>query len=826
MIDWVITSSILVAVVIVLRFLFRGKISRRLQYALWGLVLLKLLLPFSLIESPLSVMQVVPDTHIGERQVYVLPISTQPVTETPDIAVNGTGALIDANSFGHTVLSEDGSTITRYAERLTVDQILIIIWVAGGIAVVLWFTVINVLFHKRLYRTRRAYHSPDCKLPVYITEQIASPCLFGIIRPAVYLTPKAAENENNTRYALAHELCHYRHGDHIWTILRCLCLAVWWWNPLVWAAAVLSREDSELACDEAVIKRIGQENRLAYGYTLIDMIAVRKAPTGLMYAATTMASGNRSIKGRLNMIIKSPKTFIPAMAAVLLIISISAGCTFTGSGKDAPQGQDFPAVEMVYSSENTDLEQLGRDAAAFYYGQFMKDDIPPYWHITKYETLSCELTAGDQAEFAVWVTSYIETDGQGFLVGQGIPHDPDDLSKGGVCPEVQKQFRIKAIDKGRYEIVSVGTGGGDQGLTPVYDPPSYALFHLRKGEVLSSLSPLSGSGLQLAEDTVMNYMLKSAAWQGVNIKTLQECYLLRATYPDGTTADHYAYILDGKAVMQRGEEGLYSIINQELYEKLVKLAQDRTAAYHDSQGSIHTNIIVDPTNLESSVAGAILSANADGYKNADFAAQAHTILKTVEKDNTTTVYAMALYMKFGYAGSGFSETGGSHMPVAITFEKNPAGEYELKEYWRPRDGSDYAPSIKDKFPSDIYHDALDTQKYIVGHIQSCYEQAIQYGKVDTDAEIARLIEIITSSPAQMSNPQAYIEAHQAEYRKLIYYGEHTLRYSFNLFEQGGQTGLEGHIMAAACKDILGDAGKINSRADTGQDWYDDYKKSL
>lgn len=387
------------------------------------------------------------------------------------------------------------------------------------------------------------------------------------------MTPKAVDSEDNTRYALAHELCHYRHGDHIWSILRCLCLATWWWNPLVWAAAILSKEDSELACDESVIRHIGQENRIAYGRTLVDMIAAKNTPTGLTYAATTMASGKRSLKGRLNMIIKSPKTVIPALAAVLLIVALSAGCTFTGAGENTPNSQEqkFPAVEMVFFSDNTDLEQLGRDAVAFYYEQFMKADVPQYWHITKHEILSCELQAGDQAEFTVLVTSYLETDGQGFLVGQGIPHDPDDLSKGGICPEVGRQFRIKAIDKGKYEIVSVGTGGGTQGLTPVAEPPSYALMQLRYGEIQSTISPLSGDDAKLAEDTVFNCMIKSAAWSGVDITTLDECYLLRMTYADGTTADYYAYLLDGNAVMQRGEGGLYSRINDELYERIVSL---------------------------------------------------------------------------------------------------------------------------------------------------------------------------------------------------------------------------------------------------------------
>jgi hypothetical protein len=228
-------------------------------------------------------------------------------------------------------------------------------------------------------------------------------------------------------------------------------------------------------------------------------------------------------------------------------------------------------------------------------------------------------------------------------------------------------------------------------------------------------------------------------------------------------------------------------------------------------------------NLNACVADAILTANAGQYREGDFPAEAHTVLKTVETDNTVTVFAMVLYMKFGYAESGFFETGGSHMPVAVTFEKNAAGEYQLKEYWIPRDGSGYVPSIREKFPSDIYEEALDTQKYVVAHIQSCYEQAIAYGKVNVDLELAKLIKKITLSPTQMSDPKAYIKEHIDEYRELIYYGKYTLRYCYSQFEKGGKSDLDGHIMAAACRDLLG-MEDIDISAGTGQEWYDAFKK--
>lgn len=229
-----------------------------------------------------------------------------------------------------------------------------------------------------------------------------------------------------------------------------------------------------------------------------------------------------------------------------------------------------------------------------------------------------------------------------------------------------------------------------------------------------------------------------------------------------------------------------------------------------------------PIDLETAITQAILNENKNGYNPGDFSAEAYTALTVVEEGNTITAYLMVLYQNYSYRDGVFSELSGSHMPVAITFDKRAGGGYSMTEYWIPRDGSYYAPSIKEEFPANIYEDALDTQKYINAHKMSCYEQAIQYGAVDVDNQIALLLETICSSPAQSSDPGAYIEAHSIEYRELVYYGRYTLDYCFELFEQGEQTGPKGHIMAAVCSDIMPILGETvtGGRFNTGQDWYD------
>ncbi len=188
---------------------------------------------------------------------------------------------------------------------------------------------------------------------------------------------------------------------------------------------------------------------------------------------------------------------------------------------------------------------------------------------------------------------------------------------------------------------------------------------------------------------------------------------------------------------------------------------------------------------------------------------------------TVEVYLMALYQEYQYSGSGFSNTGGSHIPCVLTFDDTEAG-YALTNYWEPRDGSYYKPDIEKRFcelDATTIAEALDTQKFILAQIQNCYAQAVEYGKVDTDAVIAGLLKTIRSSPAEASSPGSYIDAHALEYRELTYYGNYTLRYVFSEFLKGGQTDLNGYIMRIVMDDLTGGEA-LGLEAETGQEYFD------
>src|SRR5699024_6588497 len=129
----------------------------------------------------------------------------------------------------------------------------------------------------------------DISTRVYVTGAIQSPCLFGVPFPAIYIPAAVAEDEQALRHVLAHEQAHRRHADHLWTALRGLCLVLHWYNPLVWRAAVLSRRDGELACDEAAVRMLGESQRAAYGRTLVGLA---EQHSGLLRCATSMSGSD------------------------------------------------------------------------------------------------------------------------------------------------------------------------------------------------------------------------------------------------------------------------------------------------------------------------------------------------------------------------------------------------------------------------------------------------------------------------------------------------------------------------------------------------------
>jgi beta-lactamase regulating signal transducer with metallopeptidase domain len=355
-----IASSVLILSIALVRRLFRGGLDLRLQYALWLLVAARLLLPLPPVQSPVSVLNVL-DAGVSilstEKQVPAQQ-STPPDGSVPTIPEGsegpgspgdpehpegpGDGKLSNPTLPGQTPLSPFGANLSDGATNELASEpaserakALRAVWLAGAVLTGLWFLAQNLWFYLQLRKTRERATMPDCRLPVYVSCHVKTPCLFGL-NPAIYLPPNCLDKNDRTalRYILAHEETHQRHGDHLWAYLRCLCLALHWHNPFVWWAGTLSRNDCEMACDQSTLARLGEEHRRTYGHTLIDMIQPPK-PSDLLSGATTMSAGMSGIKERITMIAKKPKMLWSTLVLVILFLVLAVSCTFT-----APTGTE------------------------------------------------------------------------------------------------------------------------------------------------------------------------------------------------------------------------------------------------------------------------------------------------------------------------------------------------------------------------------------------------------------------------------------------------------------------------------------------------------
>ncbi len=362
------TSSILILLIAALRPLLRGRIDPRIQYALWLAAALRLLIPGNLFTSAYSALALLQrgsdPTRIVET-IGQIPIPTRTYGSAWDQALqefeqeNGPITTVAESRDLHAYEQVDYRAQTLFWSGPTLAELAAKcarpIWLGGAAATALWFAAVNWRLRRRLRDAQRI--EADCPLPVYVTDALPSPCLCGALRPRIYVTPAALDGPDRLRHVLAHELTHYRHKDPWWALVRCACLCLYWFDPLVWWAAALSRQDCELACDEGAIRALGEEERIPYGRTLVGMIAAGR--TSLLQTATTMTGGKRRVRERVKLIARRPKTVIALALAVALLVGCAVGCTFSGAPETPLDAQREPQLLDLPSRLNDLPEELG-----------------------------------------------------------------------------------------------------------------------------------------------------------------------------------------------------------------------------------------------------------------------------------------------------------------------------------------------------------------------------------------------------------------------------------------------------------------------------------
>lgn len=411
-----ITATVLILCILLLRRIFRGKISSRLQYAIWLLVALRLVIPVSAefdlgSFSGFRLLDLVEkdESGIGERLEETIRLE-----EPIQMSVNANSVLFRLFTTGEireTVESvpDDGPTSVFLAGTLGFSRldVLWFLWGLGAVVVGVWILAANIIFSRRLRKTRQPFDLPEevktavlenifrgkDRLPaIYLAEGISSPCLYGFPgREAVYLTTDVIDDTERLRHVITHELVHKKHGDSFWALLRSILVTVYWFHPLVWVAAVCSKRDCELACDEGALLLLGEEERISYGETLLSIITRKGRVSDLFCTATTMTGSGKSVKERIRFIAKEPKIFYAAVGGVLFLIAaaclfvftrdarfhgitvdVQAGLTVTGADMQIPLPASIGGISGCVVEKETDDVVIYHAAAQEEVGRFSR----------------------------------------------------------------------------------------------------------------------------------------------------------------------------------------------------------------------------------------------------------------------------------------------------------------------------------------------------------------------------------------------------------------------------------------------------------------------
>ncbi len=353
LLEWVVTSAFLILTVLALRWVFGRRVSARLRYALWAVVLVRLLVPVQLFNFPLAGTLVTVEKRV-EHQTVDLP------NDPSALAVSATALPEKGAEPGSVPAFPDAPALPAAPDPPAAPDFtktpgwLGWVWLGGSAVMALVLAASNLRFARRLRRCRIPVEGTDCPLRVYAAVGLPSPCLFGLVRPSAYVTPETAADPAMLRHVTAHEYTHFRQGDHVWSFLRCAALVVHWWNPLVWLAVALSRRDGELACDEGALKRLGDGERAAYGNTLLALVTAKPGPGELLCFATTMAGDKKSLKERVSRIARAPKRWLWAAVVVVLVTALACTCAF-GQAAEPENAPDAEPSESGGVSDPGDL---------------------------------------------------------------------------------------------------------------------------------------------------------------------------------------------------------------------------------------------------------------------------------------------------------------------------------------------------------------------------------------------------------------------------------------------------------------------------------------
>src|SRR5659263_684370 len=353
-------SSVMISIILLLKKLIGKHLNPMVLGLLWLVVLVRLIFPITFV-SPISVYDIFP----------------QQISEQTN---NQNTATYDGNMAPHN--AEQGKTLAEKTALLFdntyLQSALIAVW-ALGVVIVLTVQIRRIFLLNRKLKLckevqihvlvdvlenykRRLSHT--CKIRILACDAVKTPAACGLLKPCILMPSGFIQSENciQNNVIILHELCHIMRADILLKYVWLFAKALYWFNPLVWAANKQSNETIELCCDQKALKIIGDKKRLDYGQTLLDIAKKTKA-NKLIAVTSSLCEGKYALKGRILRIVSPQKSSIHAGLLSIFIALIMIVTCFTSICLPVPKEKIIPSngsiEKTIQQQETAGTEEVG-----------------------------------------------------------------------------------------------------------------------------------------------------------------------------------------------------------------------------------------------------------------------------------------------------------------------------------------------------------------------------------------------------------------------------------------------------------------------------------
>ncbi len=316
-----ITCVWIVLGVLIARLLLK-RAPKWISVALWSIVALRLVFPFSLE----SIFSIVPSGKTIYTDIY----ASRPYIET---GFTGVDRVINDDLVGVA-----GVTV----EYNFYDKLILALGITWIVGIIFMCAYAFISYARLKHQVKISINTRD---NIFLCDEIDTPFILGIIKPKIYLPSSLTENEE---YVIRHEIAHIKRGDHLWKPLGFLLLSIHWFNPMLWAAYILLCRDIESACDEAVLKRLDGDEKKLYSTALLSCATKQK-----LVSVCPLAFGEVGLKARIKSVLNYKKCTFWVILFAIIISIIASACLLT----DPTSKLSDLDLEYVFN-EATSIEQV------------------------------------------------------------------------------------------------------------------------------------------------------------------------------------------------------------------------------------------------------------------------------------------------------------------------------------------------------------------------------------------------------------------------------------------------------------------------------------